>query len=292
MKIEHEEKLAKNDLAEGLKSLAGKAKGGSFVNLRFVGLGLLLVAIIGVWLYLRGSNRKSDAAVWRTFDSLGTSDSFEKFAEGHANTAAGRAARLQQARLLMAQAMPQLTFLAFDADSRKKTIDNIETAREQFTKLADDYKDDLTMRAVCLEAAAKAELALVGIPKDATKESAPDNSRGSVKKAAEFYREYAKTVGEKTPPGEMAAKKAADLEANESVVFTLGKDLNEKFKYRPPVEEPKAPGSLTPPNPSKPNEPVAPPIPTPTMPGIPGGTVTPPPPPPMPTPPPPPSSKR
>ena len=241
MKIEHEDQLQKNDLAESLKSLAGKAKGGQFVNLRFVGLAVLLVAVVGVWWYLRGSAKKSDAEMWRAFDGLSTPDSFEEFAKGHANTAAGRAARVQQARLMLMQGLQQLTFLSFDAEARKKTLDAVETARDQFAKLADDYKDDLTMRAQCLEGAAKAELALVGIPKDAGKDSSPENSRGTVKKAADFYREYAKTVGDKTPPGEQATKKAADLEANEKTVFDLGSNLNNKFKYRPPVEEPKKP---------------------------------------------------
>ncbi|QEL20986.1 hypothetical protein [Limnoglobus roseus] len=291
MKIEHNDPLEKNDLAEGLKSLAGKAKGGQFVNVRFLALAVLLVAIVGVWLYLRGSGRKSDAEMWRNFDNLNTPDSYEKFAEGHANTPAGRAARVQEARVLMSQGISQLMLQAFEADARKKTIDNIDKAREQFTKLADDYKDDLTMRAQCLEGAAKAELALVGIPKDAAKETSPENSRGSVKKAAELYREYAKTVGDKTVLGEQATKKAADLDANAKTIFELGSNLNNKFKYRPPVEEPKKPDSLTPPNPTKPNEPVAPSIPAPTVSGIPGAAPTPPPPP-APTPPPPRASSR
>lgn len=285
MKIEHHNELEKNDLAEGLKSLANKAKGGQVFGTRFLGLLLLLAVVVGVWYYLRGTGRRADSDMWRTLDGVGSAEGYQEFAKGHANTAAGRAARLQEARFLLAQSLPQLTQRAFESETRKKAIDGVETAREALNKAADDYKDDLTMRAVCLDEAITAELALVGIPKD-DKASTPENSRGSVKKAADLCREYAKTVGDKTPLGEAAAKRAADLEKNQDTVFKLGQELNDKYAFvKPAVTEPVAPGTLTP---GKTETPAIPPI---IAPGIPAPSSTPPAPP-APTPPPPPSSKK
>lgn len=285
MKIEHHNELEKNDLAEGLKSLAGKAKGGQLFNSRFIGLLALLAVVVGVWYYLRGTGRRSDSDMWRALDSVGSVEGYQEFAKGHANTPAARAARVQEARFLLAQNLPQLNQPAFQSDGRKKAIEGVETAREALNKSADEYKDDLTMRAQCLEEAITAELALVGIPKD-DKPGTLENSRGSVKKAAELCDEYAKTVGDKTPLGEQSVKRAADLRKNEETVFKLGQELNDKYSFvKPAVTEPLAPGTLTP---GKTETPAIPPI---IAPGIPAPTTTPPAPP-VPTPPPPPSSKK
>lgn len=247
--------IEKNDLAEGLKAIAAKAKGAPSSNFRFVLLLLALGAILGAWLYLRGSGRKSDAEAWRQLEALGGLDDFEKFAETYANTPPGRAAQLQQARILLAQGVVQLTTPAFDADARKKTIEKIEKARELFAKLAGEFKDDLTLKAQCYEGAAKAELSLVGVPKA---DGNLTDDRGSVKKAAEYYRDYAKTVGEATPPGEAALKKAKEIEEKESEIKSLGASLNNQYAPKPAADI-KLPGDLTlPKDPLKPGEPTAP----------------------------------
>jgi hypothetical protein len=256
MKAEDENKLEKNDLAEGLKALAGKAKGARLSNARFVVLMLALGAVVGAWWYLRGTGRKSDAETWRQFEALGGLDDYEKFSEGHANTPVGRAALLQQARLLLAQGIQQLTNKAFDADSRKKTVEMIEKARELFAKLATEFKDDLTLKAQAIDGQAKAELALVGIPKTAG--SLTGDFRGSVKTAAGLHRDYAKLVGEATPLGEAALKRAKELEEKETEINSLGSSLNSEFAPPKPVEDLKLPGDLTPKDPLKPSEPTAP----------------------------------
>lgn len=255
MKAEEENKLEKNDLAEGLKSIAEKAKAAKLSNIRFAVLLLALGAMVGAWWYLRGSGRKSESQTWRQFEALVGEDEYEKFAEAYVNTLPGRAAQLQQARLLLAQGMLQLTTPAFDADTRKKTIEKIEKARELFDKLAGEFKDDLALRAQSLEGAAKAELALVGIPKATGNLT---DERGSVKKAAEYHREIAKTVGETTTLGEAALKKAKELEEKEAEIKSLGASLNNQYAPKPAVDI-KQPGDLTSPkDPLKPSEPTAP----------------------------------
>lgn len=256
MKAEEENKLEKNDLAESLKAIAEKAKAAKLSNVRFIALLVVLAAAVGGWWYLRGSGRKSEAETWRRLDGLGNVDDLEKFAETYANTVPGRAAQLQQARLLLVQGLGQLTSPAFDADARKKTIDKVEKARELFAKLAVEFKDDPTLRAQAFDGAAKAELSLVGIPK--ADGGLTDDFRGSVKKAAEYYREYAKTVGESTTLGAAAVKKATELEAKEDEIKLLGISLNGQYSPKPTGDF-KLPGDLTPPkDPLKPSEPAAP----------------------------------
>lgn len=247
--------IEKNDLAEGLKAIADKAKAAKLSNIRFVLLLLALGAIVGAWWYLRGSGRKSDTETWRQFEALGGPDDYEKFAETFVNTLPGRAAQLQQARILLAQGVAQLTMPAIDADARKKTIEKVEKARELFVKLAGEFKDDLTLKAQCYEGAAKAELSLVGVPKA---EGNLTDDRGSVKKAAEYYRDYAKVVGEATPLGEAATKRAAEIESKEAEIKSLGDSLNGQYSPKPSGDF-KLPGDLTlPKDPLKPSEPSAP----------------------------------
>jgi hypothetical protein len=255
MKAEEENKLEKNDLAEGLKSIAEKAKAAKLSNIRFAVLLLALGAVVGAWWYLRGSGRKSESQTWRQFETLAGEDEYEKFAEAYVNTLPGRAAQLQQARLLLSQGILQLTSPAIDAESRKKTVEKVEKARELFDKLAGEFKDDLTLRAQAFEGAAKAELALVGIPKtggDLTEE------RGTVKKAADYHREFAKVVGEATPLGEAAIKKAKDLEDKEAEIKSLGASLNNQYAPKPAGEFKHPDGLTSPKNPLKPSEPIAP----------------------------------
>jgi hypothetical protein len=255
MKAEEENKLEKNDLAESLKSIAEKAKAAKLSNVRFAVLLLVLGAVFGAWWYLRGSGRKSESQTWRQFESLAGADQYEKFAEAYVNTLPGRAAQLQQARLLLAQGILQLTSPAIDADGRKKTIEMVEKARELFDKLAGEFKDDLTLRAHALEGAAKAELALVGIPKS---DGNLTDERGSVKKAAEYHREFAKVVGEATPLGEAAMKKAKELEDKEAEIKSLGASLNNQFSPKPAGEFKHPDGLTSPKNPLNPIEPIAP----------------------------------
>ncbi len=255
MKAEDENKLEKNDLAEGLKSIAEKAKAAKLSNVRFAVLLLALGAVVGAWWYLRGSGRKSESQTWRQFENLAGADEYEKFAEAYVNTLPGRAAQLQQARLLLAQGTLQLTAPAFDADARKKTVEKVEKARELFDKLAGEFKDDLTLRAQSLDGAAKAELALVGIPKDGGNLT---DERGSVKKAADYHREIAKTVGETTTLGEAALKRAKELEEKEAEIKSLGASLNNQYAPKPTTDI-KQPDSLAPTkDPTKPSEPAAP----------------------------------
>jgi hypothetical protein len=256
-----ENPLEKNDLVEGMKKLRKGVSTGEFIGVRTVTLLAILVGFLAVWLYLRGSNRRSDAETWNALNSLSGSEAFEKYADTPGSPSLTRIARLQQARFLIAQdGIPNLT--SFNPESRKKGIESIEKGRELFAKLATEFTDDVTLKGQCLEGLAKAELALIGIPKaDKT-----DEYRGDALKAAKHYTEYAGLVGEKTPAGEALLKKAKEFEEKASELNTVGIALNTKYTpTKPKLEEPKLPDGLTPITPPKSNDPLAPPA----VPGVP-----------------------
>jgi hypothetical protein len=166
-------------------------------------------------------------------------------------------ARLQKARQLLGpQGVMQMSN-NLDPAVRAKALKSIEEAREIFAKLADEFKDDLTLTAQALDGAAHAELALVGIPK----ENSAEEPRGTVDKAIELFRRYAKVAGDTA--GEPAKKMADELEkimkdgAKEGKVtpLQLGRYLNEKLNPKPKPDI-KIPPSLTPsPSPPTPNPP-------------------------------------
>ena len=93
---------------------------------------------------------------------------------------------------------------------RKTAVQNIEKAREEFTKLVDEFKDDPILKTMCLLGVAKAEAALVGMPKEGQLEQ----FRGDPKKAIEWLDKVAETA----PDTEWAkdAKRLADTLRNQN----------------------------------------------------------------------------
>ncbi len=267
MKAEHQKELETNVLAKALNSAVDKAKTGQLVNVRLVLIVVVLFVALGTWWYLRSSARRSDSQTWGSLENLTTIDQLEKFSSDNPNSYHGRVAKLQLARLLLGvKGLQQLS----NFEKRKEAVESVEKSRDLFAKLIVEFKGDLTLQAQAIEGAAKAELALVGIPKDGS-----TDDRGSVDAAVKLFREFATLVGEKTVLGEQSSKKAAKLEENKQEVLQLGKELNNKYTFAAPPE-PKLPPSLSPITPEtkpiiEPKAPTAPVTiaPTPTSPAAP-----------------------
>lgn len=224
MKADERKELETNSLAAGVRKLVDRSKTGRLVNPYVLAVVLAAVLGIGLWWYLSSEGKKVASHQWAELVQLLRTNSLtnlEDFAKSNQNTAAARAARLNAARIqLGAEGIGKLNLR--DRDARAKAVDNVEKAREDLLKLADEYKGDPTMRVISLLAAAEAELALVGIPKGTDGK----DSRGSVEKAAELYREAAKTVGEKTPVAEQYRKRADELVGNKDQIERVGETLN------------------------------------------------------------------
>lgn len=255
-KKHHIEDLEKNELMEWGKRFWARVKAGEVVSQKFVLLALAIGAALGVWLYLRSGAKSGDLATWKSLEATSSTEGYEELSKAAPDSTAGRVARLQKARLLLG---PQgLTPLqsAINPDTRSKAVKSIEEAREIFGKLADEFKNDLTLTAQALDGAAQAELALVGIPKEGSK---PEEGayRGSVDKVIELYEKYAKLVGEDNPAGAAAKKKASELKDKKQEVVNISALV---YQQREPKSDggPKAPSSLTPPTvPNVPNLPPA-----------------------------------
>jgi hypothetical protein len=274
MKAENRKHLEENTLAHGVTTLVERAKSGRLVGLRWLGLALAVILVIGVWWYAVRQSNRADSQVWTGLADLvrrGGESSLTEFATAHKDTTAARLARLEAARVhLGPDGIAQLQ--TGDKTQRNKAVENLEKARDEFTKLAEEFQADPTLRATALMGAAEAELALVGVPK-----TDGLGSIGSVSAAADLYRKAAQAVGEATPVGEQAKKRADELEANKEEIQRVGVQL-----YDRPVIGTTAPtfGGPQPGGPKAPDMPlpsIPPSGPTPDSPKAPDKPLTPPP---------------
>jgi hypothetical protein len=247
MKADERKHLEENTLAHGVSTLVERAKSGRLIGLRWLGLALAAILVIGVWWYAVRQSNRADSQVWSGLSDLvrrGGESSLTEFAGAHPDSTAARLARLETARVHLG---PDglLLLQTGDKTQRGKAVESLEKARDEFTKLAEEFQADPTLRATALTGAAEAELALVGIPK-----AGGLGSIGSVSAAADLYRKAAQAVGEATPVGEQAKKRADELEANKEEIERVGVQLYDRPLFGA------APGGPTPGGPKAPEGPL------------------------------------
>ena len=251
MKAEHRKELETNELAKDTRLLLERVKSGRFVNYRVLGIVVAVVLVVGVWWYAVRQSRRAASGQWATFAGARTQPLLEQFVEGtKPEDPAGKVARLELARVWLGpEGIAQLR--ARETERKAKGVENIVKARDEFVKLADEFQDDKTLRAAALLDAAEAELALVGVPAAGN----PNEYRGTVGKAAEFYRQAAAVVGEDTEYGVKLKERANKLEADREKVIDVAKVL-----YNPvgPTTDPLRPGEGVKP-PTGPLPPLTPP---------------------------------
>jgi hypothetical protein len=221
---QQEAKTEPNALAAAIGGAWDKFKQGKLLSYSTMALLLVLTAGIGVTVWILGERRKAESGRWVALDgtfSGGGTRGLEEFASANPNTKQARLASLEIARSQLGpEGIDRLYVLAPDfrsafgdadakaREARATAIKNIETARESFAKLADDFKTDKVLKVQCLMALAKAEAALVGVPK----EGKLDEFRGDPKKAIELLDQLAAEAGD-TAWGK-DAKKLADALRN------------------------------------------------------------------------------
>lgn len=236
MNAEHRHELERNELAAAAQNIVEKAKSGQLVNPRIIGIVVAAVLVLGLWWYLASSGQSAASQQWKDLDRVASRSDLEEYAKANANTAAGRIARLQLARIKMGpDGLAKLNQRS--GDVRDKAISAIEEAKAEFVALTNEFKSDTTIAAQCLDMAAKAELALVGIPK------APGSTeyRGSVDLAIAHLKTLAQTVGETTAAGKAALEQAADLDKNREKVIDLGRELQTQLTPAPLAPDIKLP---------------------------------------------------
>ena len=204
-----------NALYRGLKSFGARLKSGRLVPSKVMAVVILVVVAGGLWWWFSGQSRKATSHRWAGLQNQLTDAELNAYAAENPDTTVALVARRSRALNLLSVEGTAL-LRTTDQDTRTKALDNIQTARDEMATLAELFKKDRTLKAACLEDAAIAERALVGVPKPGAllANEDPANSRGSVAKAVEFYNQAAAAIGADTPSGQRFTKEAADLEAN------------------------------------------------------------------------------
>lgn len=196
-----------NALAAAIGGAWDRFKQGKLLSYSTMALLLVVTAAVGVGWWIVFERRKGESAKWVALDTTTGIKGLEEFAGANPNTIQARLASLEIARTQLGpEGIDQLANVA----GRKSAVESIEKAREAFGKLLDEFKSDPVIRVQCLVALAKAESALVGMPKEGTL----SEFRGDPKRAIELLDQVADAAGE-TPWGK-DAKKLADVLRNQN----------------------------------------------------------------------------
>lgn len=243
-----EAKAEPNALARALTGGWEKFKQGQLLSYPMMALLLLIVTGIGVTWWIMRERVKTRSAMWVELDGLGSNEALDDFAKKYPNTMQAKLATLERARnQLGPEGIDRLT--ATDPGARNAAIANVEKAREAFVGLVDEFKDDPVIKVECLLACAKAEAALVGMPKESRAANpldprplAPGDSRGDPKKAIEWLDK----VAEAAPDTDWGkdSKKLADSLRNQNTEQQVRMLQGMVYELRPalPKFDPKMPG--------------------------------------------------
>ena len=204
-----EPKAEPNALARALSGGWEKFKQGQLLSYPMMALLLLVVTGIGLTWWLVSARRAEQSTRWTELDGLSSTSGLEEYAKKYPNTTQAKIANLELARAQLGpDGIDKLT--SGDAAARKAAVESVEKARESFTKLVDEFKDDPVLKVECMLACAKAEAVLVGMPKEGQLEQ----FRGDPKKAVEWLDK----VAEAAPDTDWGkdAKKLADALRNQN----------------------------------------------------------------------------
>lgn len=209
----------------------------SYIDFRVVGVVVVLFIVAGVWWYAMRQTRDSTSGQWKAYEliAMKPNANYDEFAQQNSGDLAGKVAELEVARgKLNSDGIAKLSLES--PEEQQKGLDNIDEARDIFVKLAKEFPDNPTLKVESLLSAADAEIALAGIPKT----PAGTDYRGSVKEAANLYRESAKVIGEENDYAKTLLAKADELEKNASEVIEVSQALHARLS---PTTQPGAPGT-------------------------------------------------
>jgi len=245
-----EPKSEPNALAAGLNNTWTKFKEGKLLSYPMMALILVVVAAVAVGWWVLYERRKAESAKWVELEGLTTVKDLDEYAQKYPNSIQAKLAKLEAARLHLGPEGMDRMFIKpsdispvpGDLEAEKKarelhdtSVKNVEKAREEFTKLVDEFKDDPIIKVECMLACAKAEAVLVGIPM----EGQLAQRRGNPSKAVEWLDKVTEAAPD-TPWGK-DAKKLADALRNQNTeqqVATLQASL---FEISPSLPLPKMP---------------------------------------------------
>ena len=263
MKAQQRKQLEKNELADRLvRWWRGDPEHKSKSSpIWWAVLGLIALAVIlyVAWHYYSQSALGKRSAAWADVDLATENSRLEELAEANRGTEPAWAAKAQLARAALQKGLDELGSEVL----RSGAVANIEKARDWYGQLAKDATGDVELQREAALGMAKAEEALIGIPKAENSQE----MRGTLARALELYKDTASKYGDSIQ-GKEAAKRAAELEANKDKVDAFYTDLNKSLST-PPIQ----PITKLPPEPPYKTEP--PKVPPPSIPGSTPSIITP-----------------
>jgi tetratricopeptide (TPR) repeat protein len=145
-------------------------------------------------------------------------DDLRKVAEENPGTVPARVARFQRARLLLQARGLEVLY----SDQRASAIQSLEEARRLYKELAQECIDNTVLRQEALLGLARAEEALVGIPK----EDNAEDSRGDLDQALKDYEQYLTIANPDSVVGKDVKKHVEELEKNRQDVVAFYTEMN------------------------------------------------------------------
>lgn len=241
MKAEHRKELHTNLLADRMgRFLQGMKSGPKTKSMLGWVFAILAVGIFAVWQLVSSATSAQRSSLWVQIDSAlydppeTMADSLEAIAQANKGTLPARAARFQTARLLLQQGLE-----TFASDRRAEAIRKIQRARDLYAQLARECLDAPLLDQEALMSVAKAEEALIGLPKPSVENASEDAATYTFEEAVERYRQLANKYPE-SQLGKAAAAHVKELEANRESVVALYRELDKMSKELNSLAAPKA----------------------------------------------------
>lgn len=205
-------------VSETISAFFDRLKQKGILNYRVLALlGVMLVGIL-VYRYVSSTRKNSSSFEWMKLELASTVDRLSQVAASDPNRYPAKVAEVDLARYRLTNGITLLQ--SSEPANHIKGSESIDKAREDFLRLADVFQADKVQRPECLWGAAKAEEALIGVPKKANSLE----HMGLVSKAVEYYQKTAEAARD-TPLGKLAKAKAEELNKNANIVTSLQSDL-------------------------------------------------------------------
>jgi tetratricopeptide (TPR) repeat protein len=234
MKADHRKQLEKNELADRLAHW-WKGTGETRSSSTFwvvLGAIVLIAVLFFAWRYYSETQEIKRSTVWKQIEQATNVEELQGIVEANRGTTVGRAAKAELARVLLNDGLNNLP----TEIKREKAIADIDRARGLYTELIQESKGDVVLQPEAMVAAAKAEEALIAIPK---KDNASE-SRGNLDKALELYEQASRDFPD-TPRGKEAAERAKDIRENKQKIQQFYDDLNKRYTRAEPPPPPPVP---------------------------------------------------